>query len=158
MKITKGEFDSLYSSKITKREYDSIIGEIDSRFSEIVLKMKPDLEREGWFDYGNCNYNSENSNGYFDIDDYNKYIDVGGEGANLPQPYEDWGNCFPTRWLWQDFEEEFKKEVEKYKKEKESKKSQGKIKRYELKQRKAEFRTIIESKLTKEELKYVCFK
>ena len=66
-----------------------------------------------WFDYGNCNYESENSNGYFDIDEYKEDISVGGE-CSLPDPYGcDYG--FPTRWLWEDFEEEAKKEIENFK-------------------------------------------
>ena len=58
MKITKEEFDSLYSNNITKKNYDIIISKIDERFSEIIRKIIPNLNRKGWYDYGNCDYES----------------------------------------------------------------------------------------------------
>lgn len=53
---------------------------------------------------------------------------------------------------------EFNKNVEKYKKKKLQEKEIAKEKREDLKARKAKFKEIITSKLTKEELKYIKFK
>lgn len=134
MKITKKEFDLLYSDDITKKKYDEIIGKIDKRFFEIVnvITRKKGQHAPKWFDYGNCDYETENSNGHFDIINYKDNIKVGGEWVSLFEPYV---NSFPTRWLCEDFEQEFKDEVEE-----------------------KDIRNSIESKLTKEEMKYVMFK
>ena len=81
MKITKEQFESLYSDKITKKEYDHIISLITDRFSEIckkIIKHHNDM----WFDYGNCDYYSENSGGYFDPKEYKNFIEIGGEWVN----------------------------------------------------------------------------
>ena len=156
MKITKREFDSLYSDDITKKEYDRIIDKIDSRFSEIVLTLKPDLRKKGWYDYGNCSYDSEESGGYFDTQWYKDEIEIGGEYAYLPDPY---GEYIPTRWLWEDgFEVEFSKEVAGHKKALELKKKKAKETAQKRKLEKVKLRKSIEKKLTKEELKIIKFK
>jgi hypothetical protein len=155
MKITKKEFDSLYSDNITKKEFDRIISKIDNRFSEIVLTLKPSLRTKGWFDYENCNYDSEESGGYFDLDWCKEVIEVGGEYSELPEPF----SCgFPTRWLWEDFEVEFAKEVAGHKKALELSKTKKKQTAEKLKIKKAKLRKSIERKLTKEELKVIKFK
>lgn len=157
MKITESEFLELYSDKITKKRYDEIIAKIDLRFAEIMFVMCPALKRKGWFDYGNCNYDAEESGGYFDPENCEKVIEFAGENYTVPEPYESY-RSFPTSWLWQDFEEEFHAEVQKFKDEKEQEKQTAKMKREALKVKKAEMRKIIESKLTKEELKFITFK
>jgi hypothetical protein len=68
-----------------------------------------------WFDYANWNYDSEETNGYFNTRDYKEYICVGGEHVNLPEPYGPCGTRFPTHWLWTDDDEildEFEIEIE----------------------------------------------
>jgi len=156
MKITKFEFDCLYHEDIYKREFDIIISKVNDRFIEIcrtIITMH-NLNR-GWFAYGNVDYHKDGSEGEFDIDEYKEYISIGGEYINIPEPF---CNEIPTRWLWEDFEEEFKKEVEDFKNKKELKKQTTKSKRVELKERKSIFKEIIKLKLTKEELKYIIFK
>jgi hypothetical protein len=156
-KITKKEFESLYNPKTTIRKYNEILSKIDERFGEIVLTIIPDVTKKGWFDYGNCGYEGDASEGKFDLDEYKKEITVGGEYAFLPEPYG-CNNSFPTRWLWEDFEDEFKKSVDDYNEELVTVKLDKKLKRIELEKRKEKFHRIIESKLTKEELKYISFK
>jgi hypothetical protein len=162
MKIAKERFDKLYSEDITKKEYDRIIDDINGRFAEIVYKLNPEIKHKGWFDYGNCNYDSSVSGGYFDPEKYKQFIEVGGEEhSGFPEPYnmcEGYYNGFPTRWLWEDFEEEMLKTVNECKQKKINDKIKAKIKKEELKKKKAEFKEIITSKLTKEELKYITFK
>jgi len=168
MKITKEQFDKLYSDNVSKREYDETIHLIYERFEEIVKKILPKRQRQ-WFDYQNCGYDNDTSTGYFNPNTYKLEIGIGGEYADLPEPYNmgsgiEGGyleNSFPTRWLWTDDEEwlkEFNTNIEKYKQEKLQEKKLAKQKRDELKKRKAMFRGIIKSKLTKEELKYITFK
>jgi hypothetical protein len=150
MKITEAEFNKLYDANVSKREYDEIVSRIDERFYEIMATICPSLKRTGWVDYGNCNYDADDSGGWFDPDYYKEEIEVGGQ-FTLPEPYN-CGCSFPTRWLWEDnFKSEFDAEVEACKQEKEKKKET-------LKSKKAEMRKVIEAKLTKEELKFIKFK
>lgn len=154
MKITKEEFYKLYSEDITKKEYDTIISKIDIRFNEICVAIIPKRDRM-WFDYSNCDYGSDDSGGYFDPQEYNEFISIGGGFADLPEPY---GDGFPTRWLYEDFEDEFKSKVAEHKEKEAQAKLKAKNQQEELKARKAEMKKIIGSKLTKEELKYIKFK
>jgi len=162
MKIAKSEFDRLYSENITKAEYDNIIGKVNERFVEIcqtIIPKKPGCFTNpiGWFAYGNCHFEEGNgSEGWFDINEYKSEIEIGGAGILTPGPYY---NFFPTRWLWEEnFEDEFKNEVEQFKKEQLETRLKKKEKRELLKQKKAKFKEIIQSKLTNEELKYIRFK
>ena len=155
MKITKSDFDKLYDPDVSKREYDRIVELIDDRFYEIVKIINPVIETRGWFDYGNCSYDSEESNGYFDPKEYKSNISVGGEVC-LCAPLRD--NSFPTRWLWEDFEDEFRKSVSDHKLAMENKKAQTKVARERHKQEKAIAIESIRNKLTEEELKFVRFK
>ena len=156
MKITKAEFDKLYTDDISKKEYDAIISKIDERFQEICEVILP--EKYAWYDYGNCEYDTEESGGCFDIHEYKSTISIGGDDAFLPEPYLGDGNCFPTRWLWEDFEDEFKTEVENSKLNRLKLKEAAKVKKQNLKNEMAKFKQLIKSKLTKEELKYISFK
>lgn len=166
-KITKQQFDKLFDENISKKEYDHIIDLINERFSEICLKIIPKPRDRGfWFDYGNCNYDTENSNGYFDPKEYKKEIQVGGMFSGLTHPYNEWSgetdgymeNSFPTRWLWEEFEGEFADRVKKAKQSIIQEKELAKQKLEKKKLKKIEFKKIIMSKLTKEELKYIKFK
>lgn len=114
--ITKELFDRLYSDSITKKEYDQIVEQVTGRVNVIVRKMRKP-HPNFWWDYDNCSYEGENSNGYFDPQEYKEEIGIGGEWVNFPEPYDD-GN-FPTRWLWQEnWEEEFHAHVTKYQSDK----------------------------------------
>lgn len=156
MKITKEEFDKLYTDDITKKEFDRIIRKIDDRFGEIYLTLNPDIKKRGWFDYENCNYESEVSGGYFDHIEYKEYIGIGGEYSELPMPYE---YEIPTRWLWEEnFGVEFKKEVSEYEKTIELKKKKVKVAEDKRKLKKEKLQKSIAQKLTKEELKIINFK
>lgn len=156
MKITKAEFDEVYNPDVTKRRYDEIIGKIDNRFNQIaehIVKKSPTC---GWFDYDNCEYDVEGPTGYFDPKKHKTDIGVGGEYVSMPPPYDDMS--FPTRWLWEDYEQEFESNVQNVKKEEAAKKLREKQARDASKIRKEEMKKAITSKLTKEELKYIYFK
>ena len=166
-KITKTEFDSLYSDNITKKEYDRIIELINFRFSEICNKILKKGAR-GWFDYANCGYESDHAEGHFDPTKYKEFTEIGGEYISLPAPYDSLGVCgysFPTRWFWEDFEVEFTTKVAEAKAEKILKDQKIQKKMEEFRQKRAEFnknkpamKNQIKSKLTEEELKYITFK
>ena len=151
-KIKKGEFDNLYSKDITKKEYDRVINKIDVRFSEIMTTLVPSLKEHGWFDYDN---NLKDREGYFDTSGYKIKIDVGGEGFELPEPF---GVSIPTRWLWEDYKEEFKSEVIQYEELKNKLKEHNKMYRDKLKAKRKLLKESIKSKLTKAELNIIKFK
>ena len=167
MKITKEEFDSLYSSTILKSEYDRIIRQINTRFSEVVRLV---CGGRGWFTYGNYDDNSEGDDGEFDLDKYKTDIDVSGS-CDFPSPYlnvyEGRGRI-PTRWLWTDDADilvEFNGEVEKAKLALEQKKLANKQRRLAEKikhklfaEKRDEMQKSIKSKLTPEELRYIHFR
>ena len=150
--ITKDQFDKLYDDNISKKEYDFIIQEINKRFSEIcknILKIKPNY---GWFDYGNCSYDSEQSGGFFCPVDYKEFISIGGENISCP----DWlyEPEIPTRWLWQDYTDEIKQLKEEHH-------ENEKLKKQKVNKKKQDINSLIKSiksKLSKEELKIISFK
>lgn len=149
-KITKEEFDNLYSDTISKKDYDYIDAKIDMRFAEIISGIRTN---NGWFDYSNEG-GKYGPGGTFDKEDYKENIRFTGE-AKVPFPYSD---DIPTRWLWEDFEEEFRREVEKDKEREQDKKEKTKIQRQARKQKLLELQESIKNKLTKDELRAVSFK
>ena len=158
MKITKEEFDSLYSDDITKKQYNYIISKIDKRFGEIVYFMAGNKRKNHhWFDYSNGDSRAE-IDGYFDPIDYKEYISINDYFPSLPEPYYSLDYSIPTRWLYEDFEEEFTREVEECKVKVEEKKKKAKEKREALKIKKTEMKEQIKAKLTPEELKFIKFK
>ncbi len=157
--ITKAQFDSLFSEDITKKQYDVIIAEIDKRFHEICKKFihkESGSDGRGWYDYGNVSYDDENSEGYFDPEEYKENIQVGGEWIDTSPGYD---AEFPTRWLWEEnWEEEMKQTSEKYKQEVLAEKQKKKQQRETKKQQAEILKRSIKAKLTSEELKIVRFK
>jgi hypothetical protein len=169
MKLTHEEFKKLYASDILKSEYDTILGKIDERFGDVVKLIRP-LNNRGWFDYANCDYESEDSGGEFDLDRYKDKITIGGE-CEFPEPYcntDEGCGYIPTRWLWTDDTDilkEFSDEVEKAKLAVEAKKLANKQRREadKLKHRlfaekRDEMQKSIKSKLTPDELRYISFR
>lgn len=162
MKIDKKDFDKLYSDSITKKEYDEIIGKIDKRFAEICKKYLKRKYRM-WYDYGNCSYEGYPSNGYFDPNLYKDSIDIGGEYVTTVTGNED--NCFPTFWLWGDFEQEIEKEKKWYaeqeakeKREVEEKKAAKKAKEDAIRDNLDSLMASVKLKLTAEEMQIIRFK
>lgn len=159
MKITKQQFESLYSEEITKKEYDRIIDLINDRIDDIFDVINGRRKNGCWYVYGNYDYHSEDDCGYFDLDRYKENIELSGEDFSGPEPFCDGGRIYiPTNWLWEDFEDEFNAEVAKAKKEKEKEKAKAKEQREARKVRLKELTQSIKSKLTKEELKVIKFK
>ncbi len=155
-KILKEDFDVLYSGSITKNHYDEIIDAITNRVNYIVHKIAKQTDRNRfWWDFDNCQYDSEKSGGEFDPKQYKENIGIGGEYFNFPEIYDE---GFPTRWLWEDFEEEFAAEVQKAKGEKLSLKEKERQKRKIRKQRNEALQASAKAKLTPEEWKAVRLK
>jgi len=154
--ITKEQFYSLYSDDITKKQYDKIIEKIDERFTEICKRFVIKTDKyEPWYDYGNAIFEDETSKGFFDPQEYKSDIRIIGEHLNPPPGY-DWS--FPTRWLWEDFEEELKQTVKNFKEQEKARKEKQKKQREERKEQVKILRESIKSKLTPQELKIIKFK
>ena len=154
MKITKEDYLKLGDDSISKKEYATIIGNIDNRFDEIMEFIA--IGKIHWYDYSNGDSHAE-IDGHFEPDNYGVRDYIGFEGDyTIPEPYADEG--IPIRWLWEDFETEFKNEVENYKLQKIKDKETNKKRRETIKAKKSEMKLIIQSKLTKEELKFIKFK
>lgn len=149
--ITKAQFDSLFDEDVTKKQYDEIIGLIDDRFNEIckIFLIKRNRQK-AWYDYDN---ETEDSRGYFDLKNYKEYIGVSGEWIEPPLGYD---LDFPTRWLWEDFEQEMKKTIEDTRQMLEERKEKNKkeIRKKEV----AVLKSSIKNKLTPQELKIINFK
>lgn len=155
MKITKEQFDSLFDENIKKKDYDHIISLIDQRFGEICEKFLVKKNKHGsWYDYDNASYEDEDSRGSFDPVDYKNDVGIMGEWIEPPPGYD---LSFPSRWLWEDFEEELKQEIENYKKLELLKKETAKKKKEEKKEERNRLHAQIKQKLTPEELKTIKF-
>ena len=74
-----------------------------------------------------------------------------------PYPPEGYDFSFPTRWLWEDFEEELKTETEKAIGQIEKAKEKAKEKRLQKKASTKALQESVRQKLTKEELKIIKF-
>lgn len=156
MKITKEQFERIYYDLITVAELNDTVAAIDKRFSQIMDHIIYNKKHHcQWYDYDNCDYDSEDSHGSFDKERYKDDILFGGENLKVPEPYQE---SFPTRWLWEDFEEEFAREVEKALQENLRVKKQTQEKYAKRKADKQALIETIKSKLTPEELKLVKFK
>lgn len=151
-KITKEQFDSLASETITKKDYDAIISAINLRVYEIMRLCR---SSSGWTDYDTEDEDNDRG-GYFDVSRYKDYITLNGSY------FHDWfaamDYSFPTRWLWEDYEQELEKikadyaekaRIEQERKEREKKANEE--------SRKALIESI-KAKLTPEELTIVMFK
>ena len=161
MKITKEEFDSLFSDDISKKKYDDIIHRIGKRVDEVwrnILKLQG--KKLDWYDYDNGGGRDNNGDpiyGNFYPEMYKETITFTGEwsGGDYDLPYNDY---IPTNFLWEDYEEKVLKDIKSYKENKERKKIENTAKRLELKERRKVMIESIKSKLTKEELRFIKFK
>lgn len=74
-----------------------------------------------------------------------------------PDPY-DCHFWLPTRWFWEDYQQEMKDEIQKWTDKKIKAIEVAKAKRVAFKENKAKMKKTILEKLTKEELKFIKFK
>lgn len=147
--ITKVEFEKLFDDSITVKEHSQIVEKITQRCAEIIKVMCPN---KYWWDFDTGTYEGEKSDGFFNPIRYKEEISIMGENLNMPEPFVD---SFPTRWLWEDFEPEFRKTVADFKAQKDAKKA---AKKQTKSNKKQQIIMSIKSKLTPEELKLVRFK
>ncbi len=148
--ISKEDFESLYSEDITKKRHKEIIANIEERVDYIVRTIDPKL---GWWDYDNESGSEYGPFGYFDPDSYKEFISITGEFSNEWLRQTSYG--IPTKWIWEDdFEQEYKKEINHIRINKQKKKEEAKRKRDELANKRKDMIISISKKLNTEELKF----
>jgi hypothetical protein len=154
--LTQEEVASLGSDDITKKTFDAILEKIDLRFSYVFEKSMELMGRHfDWYDFENVG-ESEDDRGVFDPDDYAEEIAFTGKFATPKDTlYPDY---FPTRWLWENFEDALVAEIathaQKVANAKEKKAQADKA----AKEKRDAMVKQIKGNLTKEELTYVTFK
>lgn len=155
IKVEKLEHDlmkSVLNGSLTVKEFNKVSAKIHDRCNYIVRKA---FEIQGisvnWYDFDNEG-GEDGDCGYFDPERYEKNFYITGDFNG------DMRDClysavFPTKWLWNDFEDELTKEIEDHRKSIISKKIERKAKNAERKQQKEKLIESALSKLTKEEIK-----
>ena len=151
-KITKEEFDLLYDDSITKKQYNEIKNKIDIRVHEIAEKFFVNFNATSSYDYDN---GEDEDDGHFDETLYKDTISFDYWGTKYPPGYPD---GLPTRWLWEDFEDELVSTSNEFLDKQAKAKAKAKEAREKDKLRRAELYKSIKSKLTPEELKVIKFK
>jgi hypothetical protein len=148
MKITKSEFDKLYDANITHREYVEIIEKISERFSQIMTELKIMEKIKGYEEY-----RMSTEDGLFNPKLYKDKICYYNDNyAGFAQPYNDY---IPTRWLWEDFKEEYRTETTKIENERiQAKAAEIEKLNKELQQNRI-FLASIKSKLNQEEIDFI---
>lgn len=159
-KITKEEFNSLFSDDITVGSQKFILAKIDERITYILKKLSPKMK---WWTFAG---RREEEEGEFfkSVDSSHEYIRLIGE-FSIPEAFDYSDEWFSAHWLWTDFEEEYNKIVSDFIIAKETKR----LKNIEKRKRKAynasvratkeaEIWASISQKLTTEELSYICLR
>jgi hypothetical protein len=154
--ISPEDYNNLSSETVTKKNYDRIVAQIDERFDYVFNMAMLILDRQvGWYAYGNAP-EGEDQTGNFDPDEYE--IDIDFIGDIRGQTHGLYDDSIPTRWLFEDFEEPLKAEIESVKQKKADKKAQEKKTKADRKARRKSVIASIHAKLTPEELSFINFK
>lgn len=163
--ILKEDFDKLFDENISKKEYDCIIGLVNNRVNHILLYCILKVLKINWHAYSYSNdiyfYNGAgggSDGGFFDPLAYRDFIELYIDSKSGLTIYRD---GFPTEFLFLDDEEIKRRVLKEYEEKKQDEireKEMKKQKRIAEKAKKAEMKSIIQSKLTKEELKFIRFK
>ncbi len=159
--MTKERIDQLLDETITRKEYYSILAEIEGVVDEIwryIIKFSG--AKLKWWAFDNdveLGHGNGSTGGEFDLNEYLDWICIIGENTlNNDSPYYD---GFPTKLLYNDnWREIVEKEILKSKEDKVKQKAIDKQKREEKKKNRLWLKEQIQSKLTKEELKIIKFK
>jgi hypothetical protein len=118
--LTEEEFLKLYDDSISHKEHKDIISKISDRINFMLREVMATYV--SWWDFSNGN---EDIDGYFEPEIYGPADNIELSGTfDIPKPYN--YTDFPIRWLWEDFEEEFKSDVENCKKQEEFEKQRRK--------------------------------
>lgn len=154
--ITEDEVMALYyPESITKANYDKTIEKISGRINYILRTLNPKLK---WWDFDDIPMSHgefcENGGGHFDPKLYGTFVSFVGEGFQKDfQELEMMWERFPTRWIWSEFEPEYKQMLADEAARKAAEAEKRKLKASKGKN----VKETIKKKLTREELKAIKF-
>lgn len=156
-KLTREMVEKLRDEEnITKKEYDTTVKLIDERVDYVLTAILQTQKRSMvWWGYDNSN--DDCASGHFDPFQYRNTIFLTGNIQGAIDYRIPFANSFPTRFLWEDFENEVRESWKAYTeaREKESREMMEGVER--RKKKRLDIIESIKSKLTAEELDYVRF-
>lgn len=153
--LAHADIQALVTGDITRNAHQALLLRINERFSYVFETMMTMMGRSfDWYDYDN--EGGENHPGFFDADSY-------AEDINLVGDFQTPHHClypqsFPTRWLWEEFEEALRVKLIEHTTRLAKQASEAAAAIHKQDARKKEIIAGIRSKLTSEELKLVSFK
>lgn len=130
--FTEKDTTDIFSEDITVKRYKELQEKANDRFCYIIAQIAKIVGREViWFDFDN--EGGEFARGYFDKDLYSQEITfVGQSHPTRNTDFIHYDDCFPTKWLWTNFEKELEAEVSTFaeveREKKEAEKNQDKEK------------------------------
>lgn len=161
--MKKETIDKLSSPDITKKEYDLIITEIAGIVNDIWnFIIKESGANLDWWAFDNDQQlggGNGSTGGEFDLIKYKDFIQIIGQNTIWKQYDNPYNQGFPTELLWDnDWRNTIFKKINKSLEIAAAKKKSDKQKREKRNKKRPEIKKIIQSKLTKKELKYIKFK
>ena len=157
--LNKELFIQFLNDEMTVKQVKSFTEDLTKRFYYIVHTIAQLTGRTiDWFDYDN--EGGEYNPGVFDTEVYRDCVGYLGEFSNkkdMKVRFEDYDDSFPTRWFYNNFEDELKSEQSAFFKEEEEKNNEKNAKLLKNKQDFTKIQNSIKAKLTKEEMAYIRF-
>ena len=152
--LSKEEVLSVEGEEITVGKQREILGKISKRWDYIVnFCCGGKKNHKWWWDFLSGGFDDEAPGDYLGALNLDKdMVELRGHFSMLPPWNCDY--CFPKRWAWENFEEEFNAEVKKEKEESEKELEKEK----KTNRKKKEIKENIKKKLSKEEIKLIKFK
>ncbi len=147
MKISKSDFDKLYDPNVTYKDYMEIIDRIYGRFCEIVEGICKIENRSRSYEF-----EIASEDGTFDPYLHKDYISYYNEYSSFPEPFD---RKIPTRWLWEDYEDDYTKQVADARLECESSEAEREARAKKLSETFESMKKSIRSKLSPEEIAYL---
>lgn len=158
--IDKDIFQKFISDEMKVRELKEFHDPLINRLVYIIHTIgKVTGFTVEWLDYGNnSQYGNNGSIGYFDTDSYKVQVEYTGEFNHFNKEYfNKYDNKFPTRWFYENFEDELNQEQEDYLKEVENNTKKIKNNLQQLEEKNQTLRLQILAKLSVEELSILKF-
>ena len=153
-KIDKQIMDRVLDGSMTIKEMNAIQDKISQRCYYIgttIIKMQGGSVV--WWDFDNEG-GHDGPQGYFDPEKYPRFVTYTGEFKSGLQDGLYYSlDGFPTKWIWEDFEDALKKEIEEMKQSRKEKAEKDKTNRIQRENKKKELIKSALAKLTPEERK-----
>lgn len=114
-KLTKEQFDKAIDENTSRKEFKELSSLITERFTYIIYTIAEIVGRDvKWHDFDNEGGN-EYSPGSFDPSEYSHQISYTGDIRSLKnKDFDTYDGQFPSSWLFTDFEESLKTELQSF--------------------------------------------